>query len=251
MSNTTSIGFLSVHPHKDPLNTHYSNLVKNHKATLCQNLTDVAHIMTTSSWASCLWKDGHAKSENFIQANGIVIDVDNGATLAEAERFIEAYDHVTVTTKRHQSKETPWDRFRIYLPTWEPIRTGDDYKATVEPLFRSLRADKCSKNYAHHWLPGKLYAIQETGRRITIKHYTPPAKIDPFKQMIIPGQGKALAARIMKNTDKYGGRQTSCFIAANRLREGGYNKTIALEYLKTLTDLPQSEIRHAVESAYK
>lgn len=251
MQTATSIGFLSVHPHQNPLLVHESRLVRNHETRQMSSLEDVAQVMISRSWASCLWRDGHAKQDHFIEAWGIVVDVDKNTTLAVAERMIESVDHVIVTTKRHQSKETPWDRFRIYLPTWEPIRSSNDYRATVYPLYRAMKADLHSLNSAHHWKPGlKIHSIHQAGRRIPVRHYSPP-KQDPFKQIILPGQGKTLAAVIMQNFNKYGGRQRSCFIAANRLKEGGYNERSAFEYLKTLTDLPQGEINHAVRQAYK
>lgn len=77
--------------------------------------------------------------------NTIVLDIDNGATIKEAQELLKDYTYILYTTKRHQTVDPETgkqygDRFRIILPmNYNLTLDTDDYKEFMENV--------------SHWLP--------------------------------------------------------------------------------------------------
>ena len=85
------------------------------------------------------FKGQHRSEENVIAGfNAVVIDVDEGVTLAAAHELLKDYKFMTYTTKRHQV-EDHGDRFRIILPINYILELdNEEYKEFMQGIFAWL-----------------------------------------------------------------------------------------------------------------
>jgi len=81
------------------------------------------------------------KIENFESASGIVIDIDEGLTIDEAERLLvqEKLNHIIITSKSHQvmKKDSPaQDRYHILVFFSKEVTDGNEYRKAFNYLNR-------------------------------------------------------------------------------------------------------------------
>lgn len=138
------------------------------------NLTwdDLVTAVTSGGWTPAVYKDGRRASENFVEANMIGIDYDDGNPSLEQARFLfKDYKHIIYTTKSHQiakgSKEA-CDRFRIILFFESTIKNEKDYKKVCNVYKRKFRDDEACHTSARYFAPGKLVSAKEEGKKLEV-----------------------------------------------------------------------------------
>lgn len=195
-----------------------------------------------------VWRGGHAKNENFIEASSIVIDVDDGLTLQRAAAAIGDYAAVIVTTKSHQKEKAGkvCDRYRVYMPTDGVILDPEVYRATVGRWIAELGGDRQGKSPAQHFLPGVDIWGVFYGK--SIPHEIPPPKRAYGAMEYVPGWSELQADDIMRRAKK-GDRNKSAFCAAIRLYRAGRAPDSIIAFIEQRTDLERREIIQAVQSA--
>lgn len=116
---------------------------------------DQLHVLTQAPgmhWANHHFKNGHRAEENvFVGFNMVVIDVDEGITLAATHELMKDYKFLTYTTKRH-TEET--NRFRLILPiNYHLELDGDDYKEFMNSIMEWLpfKTDESANQRAKKW----------------------------------------------------------------------------------------------------
>ena len=95
--------------------------------------TDLATLITTfNGWTPSTFFGGTRSNHNFQATNLMVLDVDNGLSLADAVELFKGHKHIISTTKSHQKSKNGiiCDRYRVVLFLSEPITTPETYKAT-------------------------------------------------------------------------------------------------------------------------
>lgn len=103
----------------------------------------------------------HRADENVVEGfNLLILDVDGTCSLDNALHFMQEYQYLIYTTKRHGQDDK--DRFRIVLPMLYNIKlNAEDYKAFMKNVYEWLPFDVDSETgqRARKWLtnPGKVY----------------------------------------------------------------------------------------------
>jgi hypothetical protein len=109
---------------------------------------------TPMHWANHAFKGGHRAEENVIPGfNLIVLDVDEGVSLATVHELMKDYVFLTYTTKRHQT-EGHGDRFRLILPTNYRLELdGPEYKEFMDGVMSWLpfKVDPSCNQRAKKW----------------------------------------------------------------------------------------------------
>lgn len=96
------------------------------------NLEKVAAIANSAiNYSPSVFRDGYRKKDNYLGGNNlIVLDIDEGWSLTEAQDFLTSKKLVAVitTTKSHQIVKNGkiCDRFRIFLPVLTPINLNPE-----------------------------------------------------------------------------------------------------------------------------
>lgn len=129
-------------------------------------------------WASHAFTKGHRAEENVIVGfNMVVIDVDEGTSLAMVHELLKDYKFMTYTTKRHQT-DGHGDRFRLLLPlNYHLELSSDDFKEFMEniagwlPFQTDEEAQQRSRKWASH--EGGTYHYNMEGAMLDALQFIP------------------------------------------------------------------------------
>jgi len=98
---------------------------KGYKKQFFKSLEDVANLLRSNfrCISAGFFESGEAKNDNWLGQCFLILDVDDGLTLEEAKKRFSGYECVIATTRNHQKEKNGevCDRFRVLLPTAEPI----------------------------------------------------------------------------------------------------------------------------------
>lgn len=138
------------------------------------------------SYSPCHYENGYRlDSEAKVgSVNSIMLDFDDGLTLADAAYMFGDYEGVIATTKSHQKDKngTVCDRFRVILPTDSPITlNASEYKdLMVQVMKKYPQADKSCKNISRFYFMTKdSKVIRLQGDKLfDWKHYHNNALLD-------------------------------------------------------------------------
>ncbi len=118
---------------------------------------DKLHVLTQSNglhWANHHFRGGHRAEENVKEGfNMLVLDVDEGVSLATAQELLSEWKYMTYTTKRHQTPGNG-DRFRVLLPiNYELELDSEDYKEFMNNVleFLPFKVDESVNQRAKKW----------------------------------------------------------------------------------------------------
>jgi hypothetical protein len=103
-----------------------------------------------------VFQNGVRTEKNFLSADWLVLDFDEGPSLASIEKTFCDSVHVIGTTKSHQKPKghaPPCDRFRVWLRAEHTITNAGDYKETVRLLVRNYDADPACVGAAQLFWP--------------------------------------------------------------------------------------------------
>lgn len=123
------------------------------------SLEELAEKITTHDWAPGTFSDSHRHAESWTGTDLLIYDVDEGLTLAEAEKRLDEskLQYVLLTSRNHQKEKRSGkkvkpacDRFRIILPLEARITEVSIYRATWAAWMQDLcpEADKAAKDPA-------------------------------------------------------------------------------------------------------
>lgn len=153
---------------------HYAYNYSNEKAPFDQ-LTQLTQAKGLH-WVNHHLKGGHRAEENVIPGfNMIVLDVDEGVSLAVAEELMKEYKFLTYTTKRHTEEQ---NRFRMIIPTNYILELdSDDYKEFMNNVLAWLpfKVDESVNQRAKKWesFEGGIYHYNEDGRLFDVLPFIP------------------------------------------------------------------------------
>jgi len=88
------------------------------------------------------------------ECNTIMLDFDDGLTIAEARELFKDYTHIIATTKSHQKEKNNHvcDRFRLILPLEKTLNTTiDEYKEAMAFIILKYGNDKACKDVARFY----------------------------------------------------------------------------------------------------
>jgi hypothetical protein len=213
---------------------------------------DILHIITNHDWAPEVWKDGHRREANFLYADLLVLDFDDGVvSLDQAISMFKEYQHIIGPTKSHKKEKNgkTCDRFRVVIPFSERITEADKYKATSRFYARKWSADLAATDAAHQFKPcTSIASYSYTGNRVNVIEPRPKKNAEYYKV----NTSEPLAPFVMK-LQAYGAengeRNAKCFSAAKHLFMRGYKESDVRSIIFARVDLLDSEKNNIIRNA--
>lgn len=211
--------------------------------TVVDGMTALAGVITTQNYSTGIFKDNHRSNANFLEAETVALDFDDGLTIEEAEIAFADYKHIIGTTKSHRKSKggQVCDRFRVILFLSEPITDARTYTATMINLMEEFpQADPQCKDAARFFFPCvEIYKSKEDGK--LVDPVEPPDMPEPTTRALMHNGGKGKLARRTMNFivfgAPYGRWNGELYFAAKDCQEQGYSIEETIEQLDPATRL--------------
>lgn len=201
----------------------------NFKEVTVGNFTQLADIMLNDAWAPAILKYGYRKKENFLKAGFLGLDIDDGLSIAEAEKLFSRYKFIIGTTRSHQKQKgdkPPCDRYRIVIPCRSICTDLDDFEYTMAVMAKQFGVDPATLDAARFYFKCSTIAVcKEEGKPFTWMKLTDEEKaaIRAAKAERNEKQGLSRrGARILCGGEHDEGRHKSLFHAAADLGRSGF-----------------------------
>lgn len=145
---------------------------------------ELIKLTSSNYWSSGVYKDGYRNLKNFLYADFIALDIDNGCTIEKAKEVFSEYKHIILPSQNHRKikKGVLADRFRVILQLEKRITDVREYKATWKELFKKFPFldNACSdasrfwnpssgEAYSSHWKSGKMVKVVKPKNDILLK----------------------------------------------------------------------------------
>lgn len=117
----------------------------------------IPEITVKNYYSPFVFKDNTRNSKNFVSANVIILDIDEGLSIEQAKAMLDGYRSLIVTTRSHQKTEKNGktikarDHFRIAICLKEPITDAANYKKIIKELIHVFGADKACSDLARFY----------------------------------------------------------------------------------------------------
>jgi len=119
------------------------------------NEDDLINIITKNAWSPNIFS-GHRSQVTFIQTDLMVLDIDDGLRIEEAEQMISNMG-LTALCLPSTSHTEEFHRFRIIFPLSRTITDRDSFKATMEYLANIFPADRaCVADFSRFYFGCKF-----------------------------------------------------------------------------------------------
>lgn len=230
------------------------------------SLTKLGELVTAVPYSLSTFKDGYRNKANFISAEALGIDFDEGFTLAEAEEAFRDYRHIIAPTRSHQKEKNGvvQDRFRVILFLSSPISDAATFESTWFSLAEKWPAlDRACKDPSRFFYPSQfVHSIQETGMMVDPVPPKPKVKSDPVDlSTLLPGDRGKLSKETLNlliDGKEQGGRNHAVYKAAKDFQQNLYtlDETLAtiiasLEQNGTIdVDFDENEVTSTIQSAF-
>jgi hypothetical protein len=268
---------ISYHKNLSMNPAHYAS---NWKTVDTNDLERLVEGVLTYPWSPIVWKDGKRTSENFLCADFLAYDFDDGRmSLKTCVSKFENHIHIIGTTKSHQKEKggkPAVDRFRLILRLTERITSAKSYMYNIEKFAEDnlLPCDMSTFDPARFFFP--CADIESWGGTPLLMQYWVPVKEVPDDYFTESLSGPEYQELVKFNTAKFKGdgyipphiakflevgaffshgRQTSCFITAIFFLERGYAPGEIFEKIEKSPfpriEFADAEITHAIDQAIK
>lgn len=222
------------------------------KLSTMQNLTEatksevnalegLATLITEHDWAPGIFSNSYRKKENFISAEIVALDVDDGCTLEEAKTLFAEHKHIIATTRNHQKiknngklPKPACDRFRVLLFLEKPIETIENYENLMKALMQKYSfIDPATKDCSRFYYKCvQIFSINNTGKFLS-ETYT---KLET-KKAKSPGRKTNLSEftlNFLKEGVEAGMWNNSLYKVAKDLQSNNYSFDDAIQLLESM-----------------
>ena len=219
----------------------------------------------TKIWSPIVYHNNYRCGLNFKQADWLVLDFDEGLSLAEITDAYCDHIHVIGLSRNHQKQKDgkpACDRFRLCLLFETTITDPAVYKYNVERWAEKLDTDRSCTDWARGYFPcSAIHSIERDldAYRVDVR---PPTKtwLEAMDSQAWDGKPErlsrwaiALLSRPIVEQENPSRHQTGWRLAKDLLKTGRSQaetyKTIR-EQVRFLPDLPDKDVRHCVRSAF-
>lgn len=194
---------ISIDPRFDGKLAQPNQVYKHWRTVNIDDLNRIAKGICRFPWSPVVWRDGYRKKVNFLCADLLVLDFDDGEmTLAEAvENYFCDYVHIIGTTKSHQvekSDKPPCDRFRVVIPFEKRIRDLYTYEHQLRAARRNYPIDGGCKDGGRYFAQCKeIVSVNTEGEVWNIvapppKRKSTPRAIKYLKNGVIPPKAREI-----------------------------------------------------------
>lgn len=116
---------------------------------------DLIEIICSKTWSPSVFS-GYRRQDNFVSTDLMVLDIDDGMKIEEAEEIVHNLDVICLCIPSTSFTEED-HRFRLIFPLSRTVQTVGDFKATMEKLTEYFPADpSCVGDTARFYFGGKL-----------------------------------------------------------------------------------------------
>jgi hypothetical protein len=228
------------------------------RSTEVDCLSRVAGCITKHVWSPCTWRNGRRKKTNFIGANLLVLDFDNGKISLEdaSEDLFAEYRHIIAPTKSHTSNHP---RFRVILTMSKKITNKFQYESNLRPWIESHGADSSCVDAARFFFPSTvIYSIKLTGDNVEIYDFEEPKPKSPeqIKSEIDFYKSNKTVPKWIQGILTFGvpvgERHKTCFKLGANLRKFGFEQGEVVEMIRSspINAIPIEDIERAVKNGF-
>lgn len=152
-----------------------------------KDLSELANHISREHWAPATFSDGKRLIKSLSGIELLVLDVDDGHTLVEAQATFAPYRHIICTSRNHQRPKggVVTDRFRVVLFLDGVITNDQDFKATWDTAYRRWPfIDRACKDSSRFFYPSPtIVSINEQGRSyaVSIALDAPKPTVDQYR----------------------------------------------------------------------
>lgn len=222
-----------------------------------RDIEEVARLALKGTISPGVFKDNYRNLENFMHADFIGLDIDEGMTLEQAKDAFSGYIHAILPTRNHQKKKNGkiCDRFRVFLQLENRIENEKDFYETwfeLDKKFNSL--DSAAKDPSRQFYKSKeIASLSKEGNPVKIKKWSKPEK----KEVLISTGAKG---ELAKDTYKFlaqgaatGGRNNALYKVFRDMHQNNYTREEAVSMVQnicTKIGLDETEIELVADSAF-
>ena len=242
------------------------------------SLVDLADTISRYPWTPAIYRGGVRRESHFLQSRLIVLDYDEGLTLADAQRKFARFRNIIGTTKSHQKpkgEHPPCDRFRVVLFFMYNLYSMRMYKENYAAYVKLAKSDEKVKDGARFFFPcseiiscNEGYSIPylvEPIARInarTAMHDANDKELKKATRSVQEYHGTTETVKWkrrwfgmelwQRESFNQGRRNDACFKAACDLFEQGKGISDVESWILSVgTSLPEAEVRRTILSAQR
>lgn len=207
------------------------SIVKKEKVCVRKQVStfaELARYASTDAVSFGIFKHNTRRTENFLRADTIGLDIDDGMSLDDAKELFKDYKHAILTTKSHQKEKNGVvaDRFRVVLQLERAIDNAKDFYATWYNLYEKFPfIDKqCKDPSRQFYASPQVVVIKEEGQTVPVI-----VGVDKPKQEVVNtyeqlGQLSARAMKLLLFGAPAGSRHGELYFAGRDAHEQGYTE---------------------------
>lgn len=213
----------------DPNDTEYKGFVRK-----VGHFQDLAPHLTKAVWSPIVWKDGQRAKLNFLTADLLSLDFDDGLSLDDGINFCKEAGLAAIigTTRSHQKEKRtalevkpPCDRFRMIVAA-ERCTDIHSYEYTNSVFMDNMACDKSCKDGARLFFPcSEIVWSCFEGKKI--KWLEAPPYSPPPQRDYQGGEMSGYVRDLINNGSME--RHKACFIVGARLGKQGFTETDIIE----------------------
>lgn len=202
----------------------------------CSSIDSLCNIIINCSWSPCVFKDNYRLKDNFIRADWIALDFDDGWPLWSAIETCKANDltHIIGTSKSHRKEKhgkDAVDRYRVVLKLERPIVDKREFSSTWYSAWNLFckRADKAAKDPSRFFFPCVNIVSVAEDKCLGV---SPAKEMIDIRKQIVKTATPCNIDDLMKTVRVPGKRNTSVYLAAQRMAAAGWSEDDAVFRIK-------------------
>lgn len=219
----------------------------------------LAKAIKTYRTSPCVWAGGERAKKNFIAANWVALDFDDGVQqLDQAIEAFREYTHVIGTSRNHQREKKgnpPCDRFHVYFKLPITVNNAMDWEACVRYWIRFYQADRAAADAARMFSPCREIVSVVQGKDVPMRQIVKSTYAQRVTTTPDSGIPRWVSQLLSFGPSPGISRNLTCFKVAVHLMKAGYSE---METLSTIMQsaIPidgsvEAEVQKTVESARK
>ncbi len=222
---------------------------------VCHGAEEIAGYLVSFMTSPCLWRDGVRREAEWLGADWVALDFDDGVLLSDALVRFRAHTHVIGTTKSHQLPKgtaPAHDRFRVWLRLSHRCTTLAAYKYGVRQLVRQHGADPQAADGARMFMPCKeIASVVEVGGKISLEKE--PVRVKPDHGFAPRGGVPLFVKAWLAGGVPQGQKNKFCFRIGAILTRGGFSEGEIVDMImaSAIPSAPTEVVRREVACAVR
>lgn len=189
-------------------------------------------IIQNCAWSPLVWRDGVAKTDNFLYADFLVLDFDapGDMTMAQVDNVLSDHQRIIATTKSHMKDKggVTCERYRLIIPFSRRITDIAEYKYNYKlALKRFDWADHSTGDGARFFFPSTGIYVQDFDSEYTWDVVEVPQgnEVIAYQQGPITGKAPSWCLAFINDGRIYNNsRSLTCFYVATELFRQGFGE---------------------------